>query len=239
MRQDDHFFTGKYKCRTALTTSDTTIEQHPAVAPMNIARRGNSLEQPLPYIFAGTSRCNQATSRACESGHCSCAPHLIDRFEDLRVDEFVQVTKTAYALPVVGAPHPTFTSYKVMRIGSGCVTLHATVDVIYKHRIQALELFWSPDRSCFFDSTEDIFLYHYGFVSDLRYAVGSPQMTKEYTITGVFSRPVYELKCMRGNCRLSYDGAEHGIFRLSKQTSFCVSLFYLFDEAKLTQRCDC
>jgi hypothetical protein len=203
---------------------------------MNVDRRVQSVHPHLPYLFAGTSRCNQATSRVCESAHCSCTPHLINRIEDLTVNDFVQVSHAAYLPPAVGAPHPTFTSFKVMSINSDRVTLHAAADVVFKHRTVALEVFWSGDRSCFFNSTGDIFLYQYGFISDMRYVVGSPQMTKEFSITGVFSRPVYDLKCMRGNCRLGYDGAEHGVFRLSKHTSFCVSLFYLFDEAKLTQR---
>lgn len=221
---------------TALTRSDTTVDVHPAVALMNITRRRVSMEPLLPTTFAGTHRCYEATNRVCEGGHCECSPRSIDRIGDLKVDDFVQLTRTPYS-PAVGAPPPTFTSYKVLKIDPDGVTLHATSDVLYQHRVQSLVVHWSADSSRFVDSDGDIFMYHYGFISDLRYAVGDPQLTKECSLAGTYTRPVYDLRCMQGSCRLGYDGAEHGIFRLSKQTSFCISLFYLFDQAKITQRC--
>jgi hypothetical protein len=201
---------------------------------MSTARRLHPLEQPLPSIFSGTYHANQATSRVCISGTCECTPYKFSKIEDLRVGSFVQVTRTLFE---VGLPHPTFQGFKVVQIDPDSVVLHENVDKSFIHRNSPMHLFWSGHKSAFSDSVGDVFLYSYGFISDISFVVGSPQMTHEFAGNGVYLRPVYDLRCMRGNCRLTYDGAEHGIFRLSKISSFCISLFYLFDQAKITQRC--
>jgi hypothetical protein len=195
------------------------------------------LQHHLPPIFAGSHRCNQATSRVCESEHdrCTCTPKKISRIHELKVGNFVQVTRTDF---VTTLPHPEFEAFIVVEVSSETLVLNANVDISYPHRILPLNLFWSAESSTFADSLGDIFLYQYGFISNTNFVAGVAQMTKEYAYAGVYTRPVYDLHCMRGSCRLTYDGAEHGIFRLSKITSFCISLFYLFDEAKLTQRCE-
>lgn len=78
-------------------------------------------------------------------------------------------------------------------------------------------------------------LFHYGFVPDASFYYPATS-TREYSLTGVWFRPVHDIKCVNGVCRLVYDGEEHGMFRFSSVSMFGQETFRLFDQEKLHSR---
>jgi hypothetical protein len=81
--------------------------------------------------------------------------------------------------------------------------------------------------------TED--LYVYGFHPHESFRIGLSH-TNEYGLDGGFIRPVWALRCMRGPCRLDYDGEEHAMFRLTACTMIGREVFEQFDKLMLELR---
>jgi hypothetical protein len=131
---------------------------------------------------------------------------------------------------------PDFVAYKVVsKLPDGVILRHA--DGVGEPFYVKMEVDDSGvDFGIIRGETTRVYFYKCGFVPDPRYRTADFTITKEFAAQAVYTRRVYGMQCMHSKCTLPYEGAEHGLFRLSQTYMFCVSVFYRFQIELISSR---
>ena len=215
------------------------------------------LVRPESFLWDVTcefARCNQGTNfPAPRESRCTCVPAVLSPCE-LSRGEFVQVAADQWnaeqptIFPLFTPCKVTFISLDEKRLTVAAAQVNRTEPtsairgdarcepvsdaVIHGDPFtRVLSDGWSitvvgaPESS-------DVHLYKYGFVPDASLVATDPAVSYVFGSVGVYKQQMFDMSCMSKVCRLSYDAAEHGVFRYSRTCAFSIDVMSEFERLK-------
>lgn len=231
---EEIFDNGSYHFPSLTQSKSEVHRKNPIVPLTNESRVLTPFIQLLPDKRCSFSRIYQGMNspNVGETG-CSCIPEPLTEFA---VNECAQMALKIVSSGVVKWEYIPCEILEVVLLDSGMARISvAVVGDVGMPPSTFLQISPTEFTSAQSTKTDRVMFVKYGFIPGHK-SDGPAVLTYEYAATGVWTRNVFAAMCMFKRCSLDYDGADDGLFRYSKFTTFSIDLFYTFFETMVSQR---